>query len=642
MNKKMSVLTVASLVAASTCAALVGAGSASAYTGAGSSPSPWTIEGGASSTNRDNNAKGGIVFYDGSGNRVTSGSISSAPMSTYAVGLSNLRTGDGKATLAGFLATPGVNPGLWNNETLGASATSYNTTYYPTPSDNAAPAFIKNSGLPVATGSSLDQTLEQLTIDYPQTASATGYTNVYEIRMFTSGGANGGPGASYDYADIAISGSTWTEVYSPDIAPVTVTSVATHSPTTGIVDEGAGSVVTLTDTLTPSGATGTVQFQDNGTNVGAAVTVVGGVATTTDTVSTTGTHSITAVFTPAAVGNVITPAYSTSSATDSFSVGPYQGNTATTLTASASPVIKGASETFNITVARTGTPTGTPTGTVTVTDGTNSYTATLSGGSASITTSTSSWAVGGHNFTATYNGDSHNLTSSSSPVTSVTVNDVTWAQDHAPLQTDIAAGALAITTPYGPGHALVVPTLQLDPSGTFLRNQVAFGDGSIANGGTANSGPATLSGAGINPKAGAGDIQVVDTRNGNPGWTVSAYTSGLARSGGPVAGQLPSQYSSISGENVGLYGLAADYVPGNAISATDGNVPAVSANRAANLPVAPTDGGNAGLGGVQHTVASTQAGYGTGTVGFHGTLEITAPTSTVSGTYTGEIVFTIA
>ena len=58
-----------------------------------------------------------------------------------------------------------------------------------------------------------------------------------------------------------------------------------------------GQSVTFTATLSPSAATGTVQFQIDGTNFGSAVTLSGGKATSGATASlTVGSHNITAIY----------------------------------------------------------------------------------------------------------------------------------------------------------------------------------------------------------------------------------------------------------------------------------------------------------------------------------------------------------
>ncbi|TJZ76533.1 Ig-like domain repeat protein [Rhodococcus oryzae] len=57
-----------------------------------------------------------------------------------------------------------------------------------------------------------------------------------------------------------------------------------------------GTAVDLTATVAPAGATGTVQFKDGADNIGNAVPVNNGTATLNHTFTTTGNHSITAVY----------------------------------------------------------------------------------------------------------------------------------------------------------------------------------------------------------------------------------------------------------------------------------------------------------------------------------------------------------
>ncbi|MBM4516012.1 hypothetical protein GS432_04845 [Rhodococcus hoagii] len=59
-------------------------------------------------------------------------------------------------------------------------------------------------------------------------------------------------------------------------------------------DRGDESTVTLTANLDPTNASGTVQFKDNGTNIGSAVAVADGVAALQYSFATAENHSITA------------------------------------------------------------------------------------------------------------------------------------------------------------------------------------------------------------------------------------------------------------------------------------------------------------------------------------------------------------
>ncbi|MCA1008893.1 Ig-like domain-containing protein [Rhodococcus hoagii] len=74
-------------------------------------------------------------------------------------------------------------------------------------------------------------------------------------------------------------------------APVS-TGVSVTAPGTAVT----GTPVTLSASVTPPNAAGTVQFKDNGTNIGNPVTVAGGQAILPHTFTTTGVHSITADF----------------------------------------------------------------------------------------------------------------------------------------------------------------------------------------------------------------------------------------------------------------------------------------------------------------------------------------------------------
>ena len=100
------------------------------------------------------------------------------------------------------------------------------------------------------------------------------------------------------YLIFSNNGANFTETNTPPAGPpVSVTVALTANPNPATV----GQAVTLTATVTPSNATGTVQFVDNGTNINATpAAIAGGIATTSFTpsaVNTTG-ESLTAVYTP--------------------------------------------------------------------------------------------------------------------------------------------------------------------------------------------------------------------------------------------------------------------------------------------------------------------------------------------------------
>jgi hypothetical protein len=167
--------------------------------------------------------------------------------------------------------------------------------------------------------------------------------------------------------------------------------------------------VTLTATVSPSAATGTVTFYDGTTSLGTG-TLSSGTATLATSFSTTGTHTITATY-----GGSTTDATSTSSAVVLTCSSASLTSTTTALTASTTTPVAGASVTLTATVSPSAA-----TGTVTFYDGTTSLgTGTLSSGTATLATSFST--TGTHTITAIYGGDSTYATSTSS-VTTITVS----------------------------------------------------------------------------------------------------------------------------------------------------------------------------------------------------------------------------
>ena len=166
-----------------------------------------------------------------------------------------------------------------------------------------------------------------------------------------------------------------------------------------------GQPVTFTATV-PSGVTGTVQFVDGSTVLGAG-TIAGTTATLTTSTLTPGTHPVTAVYSGDANYNPAT------SAVDNQVVN--QGSTTTTVTSSLNPSAFMQSVTFTATVAQA-TGTIVPTGTVQFSvDGTPAGgPVTLSNGTAAYTIST--LAVGLHTVSAVYTPDTSNLTGSSGSI----------------------------------------------------------------------------------------------------------------------------------------------------------------------------------------------------------------------------------
>jgi CSLREA domain-containing protein len=175
--------------------------------------------------------------------------------------------------------------------------------------------------------------------------------------------------------------------------PTTTAVISSLNPST------FGQSVTFSATVSATGSTaptGTVQFRDGATDVGAGMTLSGAVATLTTSTLAVGTHPITAVYS----GDADNSGSASSPVLNQVVNGSGPTTTTTALVSSLNPSIVGQAVTF--------------TATVQFDDGAASLaSATLSGGVATFTTST--LAAGSHPVTAAYSGDATN-TASTSPV----------------------------------------------------------------------------------------------------------------------------------------------------------------------------------------------------------------------------------
>jgi hypothetical protein len=190
--------------------------------------------------------------------------------------------------------------------------------------------------------------------------------------------------------------------YNPSsAAPVaqTVTAVTTTTLTTTPNSSTYGQSVTLRATISPSNATGAVQFFQGATLVGTA-SVSAGIAQLVTATLPAGTLSLTASYS----GNATNAA--STSAPKSFVVA--KANTTTTLSANPSTSRSGQNVTFTATVAPSAAS-----GTVQFKDGSNVLaTVPVSNGTAVF--ATSSLSVGTHSMRAVYSGGSNHNSSQSS------------------------------------------------------------------------------------------------------------------------------------------------------------------------------------------------------------------------------------
>ena len=174
-----------------------------------------------------------------------------------------------------------------------------------------------------------------------------------------------------------------------------------------------GTNVTFTATVTGGGVTptGTVQFQVDGSNLGAPVSLIAGVAHLSTLNLSVADHSITAVY--SGDGN-----YATATSPVFHEVVSAGGTATAVVTSDGTPVLYGTNVTFTTTIGGAGV---TPTGSVEFFDGVVSLgTQTLVSGVAHL--STSFLSVTDHSITAVYSGDG-NYATATSPVFHEVVNN---------------------------------------------------------------------------------------------------------------------------------------------------------------------------------------------------------------------------
>ena len=243
------------------------------------------------------NAVGTLTFYDASGNVITGGDNVSH---LFDYVLASTNDPDGPSTKANLLfANPqsGQPTGNWP---VHADVTSS----YPNAS---APAPLKSATAPLGTMGTLGANL--LSAESGFTANtATGYKNVFQLRLYTSGGTGGGTTSSqYWDADVQVSGTgasaTWVEIYpNAGAAPTATTTTLAVTPATS-AKQGAAVTVTATETgADTTHPAGTIEI-DNGNQVlGSGTVDASGKFSVTKSNLLPGHQSFKATFTPTAAG----------------------------------------------------------------------------------------------------------------------------------------------------------------------------------------------------------------------------------------------------------------------------------------------------------------------------------------------------
>ena len=287
-----------------------------------------------------------------------------------------------------------------------------------------------------------------------------------------------------------------------DVAPTATTVASATNPSL------YGQSVTFTATVTGTGATGTVTFQDGGTTLGSSALVNGTAIYSTSSLFE-GSHTIYAVYN----GDANFAGSTSSALTQTVTQSSGTSSTAT-VASSANPSVYGQSVTFTATVTGTGA-----TGTVTFQDGgTTLGSSALVNGTA--TYSTSSLFEGSHAIYAVYNGDANFAGSASSALTqTVTQSSGT--------STTATVASSANPSVYGQSVTFTATVSGAGATGTviFQEGSTTLGSSTLVNG-TATYSISTLS-------AGSHTITAVYNGDANfAGSTSSAFTETVTQAGG--------------------------------------------------------------------------------------------------------------
>jgi hypothetical protein len=369
----------------------------------------------------------------------------------------------------------------------------------------------------------------------------------------------------------------------------------------------AGSPLTLTATVNPASATGTVVFRDATFGVLGQSPIAKGVATLTLASPAIGAYSITASYS----GDLDDTASISAAVTAQVALTP----TTTVLTASPNPAGFGAS----ISLAASVSPSS-ATGSIVFMDGSATLgTAILNAGKASFASST--LAVGSHSLRAVYSGDSLNATSTSAALAetvsaSATTTSLTLAQ------TAVTANAMATVN-------VRIASTGTTPSGTVT---LRSGGTVLATGTVANAAPgagyATLSfsagrlGLGSFPLIAAYSGDADDLASDSSAAPVSLMVNGIPTS---ASLSLSTAQTAIEGSITlsAMVTAAAGTPTGSVAFSSNGTslgTAALGANGTATLPLNAT-----ALGSLPIVATYTPTGLYAAAVSAPQTLLVTAP-----------------
>ncbi|MGZ4493437.1 MAG: hypothetical protein ACXVWU_01935 [Nocardioides sp.] len=559
----------------------------------------------------DPNNVANVTIYDATtGAVVTSGNSATTLDSLYFASSSDFNPGHTKAVIAGFLAEAGKAPGAFSGQQLGVSTT------YPV---TTAPAPVNTVAGPVARGAS-SFSFDSLAATYPNTAASTSdFYQLYQLRVNTTFPTPASQ--TYAYADIQIDpvAHTWKQVSvstTPDMAippaaPSAPTATAGDTTATVNVPAVAGAT-SYTVTSSPGGLTQT--------GTGPSFSFTGLTNGTSYTFTATATNKYgTSAASPAS--NAVTPKPAPIATTTGVSITgtPATTNSDITVTATVSTATAAAN-----------------TGSVSFVDNIDGALGSFPVNASGVATLTRKFSATGSvqhvvtaSFTdpsATYAGSSGSSTGfdvaygAGDPCSSGSNGQCTTT---AYFQATVAAGSLAISTPYTSTSPFDLGTLALNDAGTLLSATKAFGSSTIPAAAQQPTANEPVSAYASNYPG----VTIVDRRSGQLGWTASLNSS-----------DFTSGSNVIDGRNLGFTGVTPAYVAGNALQSISTFQNPAAAGVAPGGTIA--SGQPVGVKGAT-TFASAPVGASVGTVYVYGNMTLNAPTSTKAGVYAATVTFTI-
>lgn len=473
------------------------------------------------------------------------------------------------------------------------------------------------------------------------TASIT--QNIHDTLQAISGApsAPSGGGWSIDFQCINVSTGTNVADYSSALTfsqPGSVggsfdaayTSAPASTPTTTTLSVPASSTfggsVTFTATeatggVTPGVAAGSVQFKDNGVNLGSAVPVNGttGQATYTTSSLTAGSHPITAVFTP-----TDTTTYgSSSAAAQTLTVA--KAPTTVSVTGPASAQAQ-QSTTFTATV-----PAGLAGSVAWTIDG-------ASAGSSTVNTATNTATVS-HVFTGAENAAVSAIFTPSDSNYAVSPAGTWNGTTVTAFQGVTAAQEIDVTVPAGSLTIAVQGNTNGNTGSAVDTNGNATGTAYVQMGA-----PTFLPNGQFWQSVGQiNNVVITDTRAGNPGWAATGSVGNFTQA---AASGTPETFS---GANLGWTPTLVSASANQMYGPTDPNQITIGASVPTGaVPTGATPGstvpgyGVTGVGlSTPQPFASTVAGHGAGAAIIKAPLVLDIPTDRVAGLYTATLTFTV-